>query len=194
MKTSFGKNLYPFQISVNYPEAMHILQPIRNPSQLDDASVSLPRDRVTTYQLSAIHVSIPLDESIDVSVLHPFRNHREPVFTHRHPKQRQYIRMTEVLPGDSLSAESLWRFYPQERNDASGTLTLRMMSRSLVMYTRTTLMATRRPLNVPRDTLAYPPDSTSTESFEQSGMCMDFGITRCRLHVLQSLLNIFTRS
>ena len=89
------------------PEVVHILQPIRNPSQLDNTSVSLPQDRVTTYQLSAIHVSIPLDELIDVSVLHPLRNHREPVFAHRHPKQRQDIRMPKVLPGNSLSAEPL---------------------------------------------------------------------------------------
>ena len=94
------------------------------------------------YQLSAVHVPIPLDKLIDISVLHPLRNHREPVFAHRHPKQRQDIRMPEVLPGNSLSAESLYPVHPHESNDASGKLTLRMTSRSLVMYARTTLTAT----------------------------------------------------
>ena len=69
-----------------------------------------------------------------------------------------------------------------------------MRSRSLVIYTRTTLIATRHPSCVPCDTSAKPPDSTSTEPSEQSGMCMDDGITRCRLHVLQSLLSNFGRS
>jgi hypothetical protein len=61
-------------------------------------------------------------------------------------------------------------------------------------HTRTTLMATRRPRYVPCDTFAKPPRSTSIAPFEQSEMCMDFGITRCRLHVLQSLLSNFSRS
>ena len=73
-------------------------------------------------------------------------------------------------------------------------LTLRMASRSLVRYARTALIATRRPSYIPRDTSAKPPHSTSTESSEQSGMCMDVGITRWRLHVLQSLLRSFSRS
>jgi len=73
-------------------------------------------------------------------------------------------------------------------------LTLRMRSRSLVTYARTTLIATRRPLCVPRDISAKPPDATSTVSSEQSEMCMDVGITRCRLHVLQSLLINCSRS
>ena len=88
-------------------EVVHVLQPVRNPSQLENTSVSLPQDRVTTHQLSAVHVSIPLDELIYVSVLHPLRDHREPMFAHRHPKQRQDIWMMEVLPGNSLSAEPL---------------------------------------------------------------------------------------
>ena len=97
-------------------------------------------------------------------------------------------------PGDTLSAESL-KFIHQYRRTVPGRrLTLRMTSKSLVIYTRTTFTATNRPLYVLRDTLAKPPDSTSTEPSEQSGMCMDFGITRCRLHVLQSSLNSFSHS
>ena len=102
--------------------------------------------------------------------------------------------MSEVLPGDPLSAKSLHPVYPGWYNGVGETLTLRMTSRSLVTYVRTTLMATRRPWYIPCDTSAKPPLSTSTESSEQSGMCMDVGITRFRLHVLQSLLSNFRRS
>ena len=102
--------------------------------------------------------------------------------------------MPEVLPSNTLSAEALRCFYQGGHNEPGTTLTLRMASRSLVTYTRTTLMATRRPSYVPRDTSAKPPDSTSTEPSEQSGMCMDVGITWYWLHVLQSSLNRFSRS
>jgi len=102
--------------------------------------------------------------------------------------------MPEVLPSNALSAEALRCFCQGGHNETGTTLTLRMASRSLVTYARTTLMATRRPSYVPRDTSAKPPHSTSTEFSEQSGMSMDVGITRCRLHVLQSSLNNFNRS
>ena len=102
--------------------------------------------------------------------------------------------MAEVFPSNPLPAESL-AFIHQGGHDGLGkTLTLRMRSRSLVRYTRTTLIATRCPSCVPCDTSTKPPDSASTEPSEQSGMCMDDGITRCRLHVLQSLLSNFSRS
>jgi len=38
------------------------------------------------YKLNAVHMSILLDELVDVSLVHPRGNHREPVFTDRHPK------------------------------------------------------------------------------------------------------------
>ena len=69
-----------------------------------------------------------------------------------------------------------------------------MRFRSLVMYVRTILIATRRPSYVPCETSAKPPHWTSTEPSEQSGTCMGVGITRCLLHVLQSLLSNFSRS
>jgi hypothetical protein len=37
----FGKNSYPFQISVNHPEAMHVRQPVCNVDQLNSTSVRL---------------------------------------------------------------------------------------------------------------------------------------------------------
>ena len=102
--------------------------------------------------------------------------------------------MAKVLPCDPLSAESLRSIHEGGRDGTGRALTLRMRSRSLVTYARTTLIATRRPWYVPCDTSAKPPDSTSTESSEQSGICMEVGITRCRLHALQSLLSNFSRS
>ena len=173
---------------------MHIFQPIRNTGQLNGSSVRLPQDRVTTYKLDAVYMLIPLDKLVDVSVLHPLGNKCKPVFIDCHSEQRQDVWVPEVLPGDPLSAGSLQAVYPGRYNDVCETLTLRMRSRSLVTYIRTTLIATRRPSYIPCDMLAMPPDSTSTAPSEQSGMCMDSGITRCRLHALQSSLNNFSRS
>ena len=97
---------------------------------------------VVTYKLNAVHMPIPLNELVDVSVLHPLGNHCESMFTNCHPKQWQDIRMPEVFPGDSLSAKPLWWIHPDGCDSVGGILTLRMTSRSLVMYTRTTFTAT----------------------------------------------------
>ena len=145
------------------------------------------------YKFSAVHMLLP-NELIDVPILHPLGDHCKPAFTHRHSNQWQYVWMPEVLPDNSFSTETLQRIYPYRCDDRRRRLTLRMTSRSSIMHTRTTLMATRRPWYVPCDTSANPPRPISTEPFEQSGMCIDLGITRCRLHVLQSLLSSFSRS
>ena len=121
---------------------MHILQATRNASQLNGSSVGLTRDQTTTYKLGAVYIPVPLDELVDVSALHPLGNESKSVFIQRHSEQRQDIRMPEVLPGNSLSAESLQPVYPGGYDGVGETLTLRMRSRSLVMYTRTTFMAT----------------------------------------------------
>ena len=147
-----------------------------------------------THKHSAADVLILPNELINVSILHPLGNHRQPVFTHCCSDEWQDVWMPEVLPGNCFSAESLQCIQLDECSGGNKTLTLRITSMSLVMYIRKTLTATRRPLYVLRDTLAEFPDSTSTESFEQSGMCIDLGIMRYRLHVLQSSLNSFCRS
>jgi len=59
---------------------MHILQATRNPGQLDDASVKFLRSQVTTYKLNTVHIAIPLNEVVDVSVFHPIGNQSEPMF------------------------------------------------------------------------------------------------------------------
>ena len=190
----FLRKIYPLQVSVYQTEIVHILQAARNVSQLTNTSMRLLRGQAATYKLRAVCVGIPLNESVDISVLHPLGYHRKPVITDGNSKQRQDVRMPEVLPSDPLSAESLPRSYRDRRDSPASRLTLRIRSNSLVMYTRTALMATRRPSYVPRNTSAKPPYSTSTEPLEQSGMFMDVGIMRCRLHVLQSLLSNFRRS
>jgi hypothetical protein len=175
---------------------MHVSQPVRNVNQLNRTSIRFLWGgyRGATYKLGAVRMFVLPHEFDDVSIFHPFRNHRKPVFTYCHAEQWQDVWMPEVFPGDPLSAESLQRVHSQRCDDKGRRLTLRMTSKSLVKYTRTTLIATRRPLYVLCDTSANPPRSTSTESSEQSGMCIDFGITRCRPHVLQSLLSNFSRS
>jgi len=65
---------------MNYTEFMHILQAIRNASQLNGSSVRLLQDQITTYKLGAVYMPIPLDELVDVSVLHPLRNESKSVF------------------------------------------------------------------------------------------------------------------
>ena len=71
---------YSFQISVDYAEVMHVLQAIRNASQLNKTSAWLLRSQVTTHKLSTVHVPVPLDKFVDVSVFHPLRNESKSVF------------------------------------------------------------------------------------------------------------------
>ena len=66
---------------------MHMLQAIRDTSQLGRILVRLLWGHATTYKLSAVYMPVPLDELVDVSVFHPLGNHCKPVFIHCHPKQ-----------------------------------------------------------------------------------------------------------
>ena len=84
---SFEKDLYPFQISVGYAEVVHVIQTVRNVDQLNSTSVRYLRGGDLTYKFSAVCVLIPCDELVNVSVLHPLRNHRKPVCTYCHSKQ-----------------------------------------------------------------------------------------------------------
>jgi len=59
---------------MNYTEVMHILQPIRNASQLGSSSVGFLGDQVATYKLGPVYIPVPLDEVVDVSILHPIGN------------------------------------------------------------------------------------------------------------------------
>jgi len=71
---------YPFQISVDHAEVVHILQAICNTGQLNSASVVPLRDQATTYKFGAVDMSIPLDELVDVTILHPLGYESKPVF------------------------------------------------------------------------------------------------------------------
>ena len=79
---------YPLQISMDNAEVVHVLQAIRNASQLNSTSVGPLRGQVTTHKFSTVYMPIPLDELIDVPVFHPLRNQSEPVFVECHSKQR----------------------------------------------------------------------------------------------------------
>ena len=72
---------HSFQISVDYAEVVHILQAIRNASQLSGTSVWILQGQVTTHKFSTVHMAIPHNELVDVSVLHPLGNQSKPVFS-----------------------------------------------------------------------------------------------------------------
>ena len=81
--------MYPFKVSVNHPEAVHVHQTVRNVNQLNGALVRLSEggDRGTTHKLSAVYMSVLLDELVDVPVIHPLGNHRKSAFAYRYSKQ-----------------------------------------------------------------------------------------------------------
>ena len=58
---------------------MHILQAVRNTSQLNGTLERLPRDQVVMYELSAVCMWASPNELVDVSIFHPLRNQRKPV-------------------------------------------------------------------------------------------------------------------
>jgi hypothetical protein len=156
------------------------MQAASNVNQLNRTSARFcGGDRRGTHKINAVHIFVLLDELIYVPMFHPLGDHRKPAFTYRHSKQWQDTLMPEVLPGDSLLTEPLQPIHPYRCHDTRRRLTLKMTSGSSLRLTRMTLMATLRPLYVPRNTLAKPPRVASTAPFEQSGTCMDFGMTRC---------------
>ena len=62
---------------------------------------------VEPYKFKPIRIPMCLDELDDISIDHPFRNHRKDLCPHRHSQQREHIRMAEGLPCDNFLAESL---------------------------------------------------------------------------------------
>jgi len=173
---------------------MHVFQTTCNINQLDDELVRVPLVSSATRTSSMRFVCRSLSTN---SLILPFSIHAETIanrclltVTPMSGKIFGCRRCFHATP----SRQNLCDVFMHEYDNAYGRLTLRMTSKSLVMYTRTTLIATRRPSYTPCDTSAHPPFVTSVEPCEQSGMCMDLGITRCRLHVLQNLLNNFNRS
>ena len=88
-------------------EAMHIPQATRNARQLNGRLATLLQGQETTYKLSAVNVSVPPDELVDVPIFHPLRNKSEPVFAHCHSKKWQDVGVPEVFPSNPLSTESL---------------------------------------------------------------------------------------
>jgi len=103
----FKGDLYPFQISVDYTEVVHILQAICNVNQLNITSVRLLWYQVMAYEFNAVNIPIPLDKLVDIPIIHPLGNQSEPIFAHCHSEERQDVRMPEVFPRDTFSTESL---------------------------------------------------------------------------------------
>ena len=60
-----------------------------------------------SYKLKPVHIHIRPDKLVDISVGHPFGYHREAVNVHHHAHQREHVRMTEGIPRDNFSAETL---------------------------------------------------------------------------------------
>jgi hypothetical protein len=86
---SSEKNSYPFQISMNHAEAMHVRQAVRNINQLNRTSARLcSGDCGVTHKLSAVHMIVLLDKLVDVTMFHPLRDHRKSAVTYRHSEQR----------------------------------------------------------------------------------------------------------
>ena len=197
MDVLLERNIYPLQVSVNNTEAMHILHAFRDVDQLNSESVRLLLAPNTTLTSPGRFTCLSLWMN---SLMSPFTIHSEAIanwysfiITPSSGKIFGCRRCFQV----TASRQNLCNSFVQTSTTMQverGTLTLRMVFRSWTMDARKTFMATWRPLYFPRDTLANPPCSTTTEPFEQSGMYMDLGITRCRLHALQSSLNNFSRS
>jgi len=121
-----------------------------------------------TYKFGAIRVWIPLNEVIDVSALHPFRNHRELPPNYRYTEKWQDVRVLEVFPGNRFSAESLQSTGLNRRKVCAGkTLTPRIPSKSLARSTRGTFMATIVPLYAHRNTVAWPPWQSLPFDFQE---------------------------
>lgn len=85
----FEGSRYPFKISVNDPEVMHILQAVRNVHKLRIGSVgNLLRSNVDTHKGDAVCIGVFPNELADVSIVHPLGNHRKPVLADCHSKER----------------------------------------------------------------------------------------------------------
>jgi len=83
----FERRSYPFQISMDNTEIVHILQAICDVDQLNGTSARLPGGQATAYKFSAAYMPLPLDKFIDVPIFHPLGNHRKLVFAYCHPKK-----------------------------------------------------------------------------------------------------------
>jgi len=65
---------------MDHAEVMHVLQAICNAGQLNSTSVWLLRGQLTTHKLSTVHVPVPLNKLVDVSMFHPLGNQSKTMF------------------------------------------------------------------------------------------------------------------
>ena len=89
---------------------MHIQQPLGNTFELSGVILSVMGGvsvEARPYKLEPVRLPTCLDELNNISINHPFRNHRKEPFPHRHSQQREHIRMMKALPRYNFLAERL---------------------------------------------------------------------------------------
>ena len=72
---------------MDHAEVVHILQAVCDVDQLNIISVRFMWGRAMAYKLNAVNVPIPLDEVVDVPVIHPLGNQSELIFAHCHSEE-----------------------------------------------------------------------------------------------------------
>jgi len=90
--------------------AVHIQQPLGNAFELPGVILSVMGGvsvGARPYKLEPIRLPMCLNKLDNISIDHPFRNHRKEPFPHRHSQQREHIRMVEALPRYNFLAERL---------------------------------------------------------------------------------------
>ena len=80
---------------MHHVKIVHVLQPIRSIDQLNQLATSVfTRYDTIAHELDTIDPFILLHELDDITVIHPFRHHREPVPFQIHTDERQDIRVS----------------------------------------------------------------------------------------------------
>lgn len=95
----------------------------------------------------------------DVPVSHPRRNRGIRFIAHQDPNQLQYVRVTQTLPSDDLSAEALQTVRPSQKERPKSLTFSIVWIPSCAEYV-IILTATGLPSYIPRQTLEKPPVDT----------------------------------
>jgi len=83
------KSTDPLQVSVDEVEVMKVLQPMGDIYQLwEPVSCRSTRESMVTHELDPVYFWVLLDEVVDVTVTHPFRNQRKLIWFQCRAEQR----------------------------------------------------------------------------------------------------------
>ena len=65
---------------------------------------------IKTYKLDAVHLEVFLELEVldNIPLIHPLGDHAQFIFTDRHTKERENVRVLKVFPSCGFSAESLY--------------------------------------------------------------------------------------